>query len=103
MSITPYTISIPQPKLDRLKQKLELTELPTQFEPTPGNNVPWDFGAPVSEIKRLVEYWKDGFDWRKAEEKLNELPMFWTEVDVKGFEALGMHCASAPLSWYVEC
>ncbi len=100
-SIIPYTISIPDLRLRHLKEKLELTDFPTQFEPTEaGNNVEWDFGTPVSVIKRLVEYWKEGFDWRKAEERLNGLPQFWTEVDVDGFEGLGLHCELVNLYWY---
>jgi len=91
--IVPYKISIPDSKLDRLKQKLELTDLPSQIEPTAnGGEVEWDYGTPLSEIERLTEYWRNNYDWRKAEAKLNELPQFWTEVDVDGFEGLGLHC-----------
>ena len=39
---------------------------------------------PVSGVKRLAEYWKDGFNWRKAEAQLNELPNFKTSIEVDG-------------------
>ena len=29
----------------------------------------------------LVEYWGTGYDWRKAEAKLNALPQFITKID----------------------
>jgi hypothetical protein len=43
------------------------------------------------DIKRLTDYWKDGFDWRKQEAKLNELKHFKTEVEVDGFPNVDMH------------
>ena len=43
------------------------------------------------DIKRLVSHWKNKFDWRKHEAKLNELPQFKTKVMVDGFEEVDMH------------
>lgn len=43
-------------------------------------------------IQRLTKYWIDEYDWRKAEAKLNELPMFWTEIEVEGHGTVGIHC-----------
>ena len=92
-SITPYTIHVPDEKIQRLKAKLNLTDFPTQFEASNnGDNVPWDFGTPLNDIQRLTKYWKDGYDWRKAERELNQLPNYWTEVEVDGFPGLGLHC-----------
>jgi hypothetical protein len=39
----------------------------------------------------LANYWKNGFDWKKQEAKLNELPHFKTKVEVDGFGDLDMH------------
>ena len=38
-------------------------------------------GIQLEKIKPLVEYWGTGYDWRKAEAKLNALPQFMTEID----------------------
>ena len=44
-------------------------------------------GVPLNEIKRLTTYWRNSFDWRKAEKDLNEsLPQYMTSVSVEGFE-----------------
>jgi hypothetical protein len=43
------------------------------------------------DIKRLTEYWKNGFDWRHQEEQLNHLPQFKTKVTVDGFGEINMH------------
>ncbi|MFD7262433.1 epoxide hydrolase N-terminal domain-containing protein [Streptomyces sp. NPDC059874] len=41
----------------------------------------WDYGVPVGEMRELVRYWRDEYDWRAAEERLNEWPQFVTVVD----------------------
>jgi pimeloyl-ACP methyl ester carboxylesterase len=38
-------------------------------------------GIQFAKIKPLVEYWGTGYDWRKAEAKLNALPQFVTKID----------------------
>ena len=43
------------------------------------------------DIKRLTAHWKNGFDWRQQEAKLNELPQFKTKVTVDGFDDVDMH------------
>jgi len=74
-SIEPYTISVPDSKLRRLAQKLEATEFPDELE-----QVGWDYGAPLADVKRLTIYWKDKYDWRAQEAKINELPNFKTTI-----------------------
>ena len=50
----PFTINVPQEKIDRLKQKLALAEFPDELE---GSE--WDLGCPLSEIKTLTKAWQD--------------------------------------------
>jgi epoxide hydrolase len=87
--IRPFQIDIPQTKLDDLHDRLRRTrwtdELPheqvidaTQRGPVvPG----WEYGVPLSYVQELVEYWRDGFDWRKQEGWLNQFPQFMTTID----------------------
>lgn len=81
----PYTINVPQDKIDRLKQKLALTEFPDELE---GSG--WSLGCPLSEIKTLTKAWQE-FDWRAAEKKLNGFPQFHTDVEVGNFGTLDIH------------
>jgi microsomal epoxide hydrolase len=37
---------------------------------------PWSTGTSVSYLKELVEYWREGFDWRAQEGKLNAFRQF---------------------------
>ncbi|KAM5341528.1 hypothetical protein ACJ41O_014559 [Fusarium nematophilum] len=85
--IKPYTIHVPDHKLDRLHQKLVLADFP---DANPGSNS-WNKGPPVDDIKRLVRAWQTSYDWRKVEAKLNEMPHFITRVEVDGFGAFDVH------------
>jgi hypothetical protein len=85
-SIEPYTIHVEEDKLQKLKQKLELAEFPDELD-----EAGWAYGSPLADIKRLTQYWKNDFDWRKAETKLNALPQFHTAIPVEGFETLDIH------------
>ncbi|OGE47555.1 hypothetical protein PENARI_c041G05642 [Penicillium arizonense] len=85
----PYKISISDDKLKDLQQRLALAKLPTQLESSDGDS--WSSGTPVNEMERLIEYWKNSFDWRKAEAKLNELPQYRTQIEVEGFGSLDIH------------
>ncbi|QQK44517.1 Alpha/beta hydrolase fold-1 [Penicillium digitatum] len=84
-----YKISVPDENLQDLQQRLALCKFPTQLESSEQDL--WDFGTPVKEVQRLVEYWKNGFDWRKAEAKLNELPQYQMQIEVEGFGTLSIH------------
>ncbi|KAF5367311.1 hypothetical protein D9757_010101 [Collybiopsis confluens] len=84
MAMYPFEISIPESKLEVLRQKLALAEFPDELD-----GAKWDYGAPLADIKRLVARWIDGYDWRAEESKLNaELPQFTTDIKVDGFETL---------------
>lgn len=87
----PYQIHVPDAELEELQQRLRFTKLPSQLE----SDDEWQFGVPVQEVKRLLDHWKHGFDWRKHEAELNRLPQFRTEVEVVGFGKLDVHCKQA--------
>ena len=85
-SATPFTVAVPDDRLQRLRAKLELTEFPDELD-----EAGWDYGAPLADVKRLIAYWKDEFDWRKQEAEINKLPQFQTQIKVDGYEALNIH------------
>lgn len=83
----PFSIAVPDSDLNLLKRKLELTRFPDEIE-----DAGWDYGAPLGEMQRLVEYWQNGYDWRKHEAALNdELPQFTTNIEVEGHGVLNVH------------
>ncbi|KAF8880437.1 alpha beta-hydrolase [Infundibulicybe gibba] len=87
MSETPFTISIPDEKLQLLRKKLELATLPDELEDS-GTQ----YGAPLGDIHRIVARWQDGYDWREHEAQLNaELPQFTRDIEVDGHGVLNIH------------
>lgn len=73
-TIKPFTISVPQAKLDDLRARLEKTIWPSTIE---GQS----YGGP--ELRQMQELSRRAlaFDWRKKEAELNALPNFVTEID----------------------
>jgi len=41
----------------------------------------WTYGTDAPYLKALVAYWRDRFDWRAQERRLNRLPQFKTNID----------------------
>ena len=83
----PFRIAIPDAQLELLRRKIELTTLPDELD-----DAGRDYGVPLSDIKRLLSRWKDGYDWRKHEASLNaELPQFTRKIEVDGHGALDIH------------
>jgi pimeloyl-ACP methyl ester carboxylesterase len=72
----PFTIDVPADRLDDLRSRLARVRLPS--EP---RGEPWSYGTPLSLVRELVEYWRDGFDWRAQEAALNAFPQFTTVID----------------------
>jgi epoxide hydrolase len=75
-TIRPFRIDIPQADLDDLRERLHRTRWPDEL---PGGG--WTRGVPLDYLKDLAAYWADGYDWRKHEARLNELPQFTTTID----------------------
>ncbi|GAB3814254.1 epoxide hydrolase family protein [Micromonospora zhanjiangensis] len=74
--ISPFRIDIPQADLDDLARRLAATRWPSEV---PGTGA--DHGMPLDVVRRLVDRWRDGYDWRVHEARLNEFPQFTTTVD----------------------
>jgi pimeloyl-ACP methyl ester carboxylesterase len=72
--IHPFRVEIPQAYLDDLQARLALTRFTDEI---PGT----DQGVSVERVRRLVTRWRDGFDWRAVEARLNAHPQFSTEID----------------------
>jgi pimeloyl-ACP methyl ester carboxylesterase len=74
--IKPFRVEIPQADLDDLAERLADTRWPSELE-----DVGWSRGVPVEYLQGLADYWRDGYDWRAQEARINEFPQFTTEID----------------------
>jgi pimeloyl-ACP methyl ester carboxylesterase len=91
-ALTPFRVDIPQADVDDLRDRLARTRWPN---PVPGRDDRADFsrGIPPVYLRELAEYWRDGFDWRAQEERLNEYEQVTTVVDGQTFHVV--HARSA--------
>ena len=69
-------VSVSDAELEGLRARLAATSWP----PAIGED-DWTPGVPVAWLRELVDYWRDGFDWRAQEDRINALPHFRVAVD----------------------
>jgi len=75
-AIRPFTVAIDQDALDDLRDRLARTRLP---QPAPGDD--WTYGVPNAYLARVIAEWKDDFDWRAQEARMNRFPHYLTEIE----------------------
>jgi pimeloyl-ACP methyl ester carboxylesterase len=74
--IVAFKIHVPDDVLRDLKRRLANARLPDQLE-----GVGWSYGTDLEYLKELVAYWRDKFDWREQERRLNRFEQFKTNID----------------------
>jgi pimeloyl-ACP methyl ester carboxylesterase len=75
-AIRPFKVQVPQAALVDLRRRIAATRWPDKETVTDRSQ-----GARLAELRELVRYWGSGYDWRKAEARLNALPQFMTTID----------------------
>lgn len=74
--IRPFKIAISEDDLEDLKLRLSLAKLPKSHAPES-----WEDGASLAFTRAVIDHWRTGFDWRKQETRLNQLPHFTADID----------------------
>jgi pimeloyl-ACP methyl ester carboxylesterase len=75
-SIRPFRINVLDESLVDLRQRITATRWPDRETVNDRSQ-----GVQLAKLEELVRYWGTGYDWRKAEVKLNALPQFVTTID----------------------
>jgi len=86
-AIRPFTVNVPEKDLLDLRQRIAATRWPDRETVTDQSQ-----GAQLAKLQALASYWGSGYDWRKAEAKLNALPQFTTNID--GLDIYFIHVRS---------
>ena len=81
--IRQFQIKVLQEDLDDLNGRLGHTRWPDELP-----DVGWSRGVPLGYIKDLAGYWRNSYDWRTWEGRLNELPQFTTQIDSQNIHFL---------------
>ena len=76
MDVQPFEIAVDQAVLDDLQARLTLTRWPDEIT---GSG--WDYGSNLDYMQELVEYWRNDFDWRAQERRLNQFNHCKSRVD----------------------
>jgi hypothetical protein len=66
-AIAHYAIEVPEAILDDLNRRLANTRLPQS------SDLGWDGGMDANYLRELCGYWREEYNWRRAEQKLNQL------------------------------
>jgi epoxide hydrolase len=74
--IRPFRIHVDDSVLADLEARLARARIPDALQ---GDG--WTYGTDVAYLKSLVAYWRDRFDWREQERRLNQLEQFTTDID----------------------
>ncbi|WP_420607335.1 epoxide hydrolase family protein [Novosphingopyxis sp.] len=80
-TVQPFHLHIAEAELDDLRDRLSRTRWP---DPETVDDT--SQGPPLAKIRALVDYWREGYDWRRCETMLNRFGQYRTEID-----GLGIH------------
>ncbi|MFA7602616.1 MAG: epoxide hydrolase family protein [Novosphingobium sp.] len=75
-AIRPFTLAIPQEQLDDLHRRLDAARWPERETVDD-----WSQGTPLAVLQDLAAYWRERYDWRACEARLNGLGQWLTEID----------------------
>jgi hypothetical protein len=75
-AIHEFRAHVPQDDVDALQARLAQVRWPDELPDTG-----WTYGVPRAYVQELVAYWRDAYDWRAHEARLNEHPQFTTTID----------------------
>jgi pimeloyl-ACP methyl ester carboxylesterase len=75
-AIRPFRANVPEEALGDLRRRVAATRWPDRETVTDRSQ-----GVQLAKLQELVRYWGNGYDWRKAEARLNALPQFITTID----------------------
>ncbi|MFV2090573.1 MAG: epoxide hydrolase family protein, partial [Pseudomonadales bacterium] len=88
--LIPFASDIPETDLTDLSTRLALTRLP-EAETVED----WSQGIPLAYIKEILDYWRQDYDWRRAEARLNQFAQFKTELDGLGIHFIHVRSSAA--------
>ena len=94
-TIEAFRIDVDDSVLEDLSDRLARTRFPDQIEGTG-----WEYGIPIDYLRQLVEYWRNTYDWRAQEARLNRFAHFRTSIDgqlIHFVHARSPHADALPL------
>ncbi|QHS75157.1 epoxide hydrolase family protein SPAR_M00020 [Saccharomyces paradoxus] len=75
MGVEEFSIHVSENELKDLKRRLSSARIPKNVE-----RKNWDFGTNAEYLAEVINYWKNSYDWRNIEQKLNGFHHFQTTI-----------------------
>ncbi|MGH9600583.1 MAG: epoxide hydrolase family protein, partial [Terracidiphilus sp.] len=85
-AVVRFEIGIAEEKIADLKRRLRAARLPAVMDAES-----WADGASLAFLCRLADYWRDKFQWRAQEARLNRLPQYLATI-----QGMGVHFVHQP-------
>ena len=76
MAVTRFEIDVAEHDLADLRNRLARTRWPDAV-----TGAGWDYGIDLVFLRDVVDYWREGFDWRMQERRLNTFHQFRADID----------------------
>jgi len=76
MAAETFAIRVPDSVIADLAHRIDTTLWPDELDSTG-----WELGSNLAYMRSLAEYWRHGYDWRREETRLNQLPQFRIALD----------------------
>ncbi|WP_035281364.1 epoxide hydrolase family protein [Brevibacterium album] len=73
--VRPFLLEVPDSEVDELRRRLDLASVPTDSPGAAGLS-----GLSMERLDGLLRYWRETFDWRAQERRINRLPHVLAEV-----------------------
>ena len=74
-AIRPFEIDVPDEVLVDLAARLDHTRFPDEV------GTDWTYGTDLAYLQELLTYWRESFDWRAQERRLNQFDQYKTRID----------------------
>jgi pimeloyl-ACP methyl ester carboxylesterase len=74
--IQPFRVAVPDAVLVDLQDRLDKSRLPNWID-----DIAWDQGIERATFEHLLDHWRDGFDWRAQEDRINRVEHGLTGVE----------------------
>jgi len=93
--VQPFEIRVTDEALSDLRRRLGATRWPDAETVDD-----WSQGIPLAYVQEVCTYWRDAYDWRKREARINAFPQFRTALEGVGVHFLHVrspHANALPL------
>lgn len=88
--VVPFRVNVPQSAIDDLRRRLRDARWPEKETIDD-----WSQGVPLSKARALTDHWRQHYDWRAFERRLNAYPQYRTRIDGLGIHFLHVRSAHA--------